>query len=89
MRQLAAEEGISAPALSGHLDRLERAGLIERVRSEDDRRRVALVLTNEGATVFGACGHSARRGSTQRLRDLEPGELGKIEAALEPLRRLL
>ena len=40
LRALAAEEAISAPALSGHVDRLERAGLIVRVRSAVDRRRV-------------------------------------------------
>ena len=34
LRELAAEERISAPALSGHVDRLEKAGLIERVRDE-------------------------------------------------------
>ena len=49
LRELAAEERISAPALSGHVDRLERAGLIERVRSAHDRRRVGLVLSPEGA----------------------------------------
>jgi len=32
LRELAAEERISAPALSGHVDRLESAGLLERVR---------------------------------------------------------
>ena len=42
--QLAAEEGISPPALSGHVDRLERARLLERVRSTEDRRRVGLTL---------------------------------------------
>ena len=40
LAELAAEEGISPPALSGHVDRLEIAGLLERVRSTDDRRRV-------------------------------------------------
>ena len=30
--ELAAEEGISPPALSGNVDRLERAGLLQRVR---------------------------------------------------------
>jgi DNA-binding MarR family transcriptional regulator len=89
LRQLAAEEGISAPALSGHLDRLERAGLIERMRSADDRRRVTLVLTGEGAAVLKRVRALRTTWLTQRLRDLEPDELEKIDAALEPLRRLL
>ena len=45
LAELAAEEGISPPAMSGHVDRLERAGLLERVRSTGDRRRVGLRLT--------------------------------------------
>jgi DNA-binding MarR family transcriptional regulator len=89
LRQLAAEEGISAPALSGHLDRLERAGLIERVRSEDDRRRVDLVLTNDGAAVLKRVRALRTTWLMQRLRELEPEELEAIEAALDPLRRLL
>jgi DNA-binding MarR family transcriptional regulator len=89
LRQLAAEEGISAPALSGHVDRLERAGLIERVRSEDDRRRVGLVLTDEGAAVLKRVRALRTTWLTARLRGLEPEELAAIEAALEPLRRLL
>ena len=48
LRELAAEEGISAPALSGHVDRLEKAGLLARVRDDADRRRVGLELTEEG-----------------------------------------
>ena len=48
LAELAAEEGISPPALSGHIDRLERAELIERVRSSEDRRRVGLRLTDDG-----------------------------------------
>ena len=52
LRELAAEEGISAPALSGHVDRLEKAGLIERVRDDVDRRRVGLTLTDDGAKLL-------------------------------------
>ena len=52
LRELAHAEGISAPSLSAHVDRLETLGLIRRVRSTDDRRRVGLELTPEGrATV--------------------------------------
>ena len=52
LRELAAEERISAPALSGHVDRLEKAGLIARVRDEEDRRRVGLTLTEDGERLL-------------------------------------
>ncbi len=89
LRELASEERISAPALSGHVDRLEKAGLIERTRDGSDRRRVGLTLTDEGARVLKRV--RARRTSwlAGRLKGLEPDELEAIEAALEPLRRLL
>ena len=89
LRELAAEEGISAPALSGYVDRLERAGLIERVRDPDDRRRVGLTLTEEGSRLLRRV--RARRTSwlAERLRELEPEEITAVEAAIEPLMRLL
>src|SRR5918992_5670459 len=46
LAELAAEEGISPPALSGYVDRLERAGLLERVRPSKDRPRVGAPLTD-------------------------------------------
>ncbi|MGH3127261.1 MAG: MarR family winged helix-turn-helix transcriptional regulator, partial [Gaiellaceae bacterium] len=52
LAELAAEEGISPPAMSGHVDRLERAGLLERERSSDDRRRVGLKLTEDGQRLL-------------------------------------
>ena len=89
LRELAAEERISAPALSGHVDRLERAGLIERIRDDVDRRRVGLTLTVEGARLLKRV--RARRTSwlAGRLKGLEPDELEAIETAIEPLRSLL
>ncbi len=89
LRELAAEERISAPALSGHVDRLEKAGLLERTRDDSDRRRVGLSLTEEGARLLKSV--RARRTSwlADRLKGLDPAELEAIEAALEPLGRLL
>ena len=89
LRELAAEERISAPALSGHVDRLEKAGLIERVRDETDRRRVGLVLTEDGARLLKRV--RARRTSwlANRLGGLEPAELEAVEAAIEPLLKIL
>lgn len=89
LAELAAEEGISPPALSGHVDRLERAGLIERVRSTDDRRRVGLRLTEEGARLLRRVRARRTTWLADRLGILEPTELEAIEAAVPALQRLL
>ena len=52
--ELAAREGMSAPGMSGHVDRLEKAGFVRRTRSGEDRRRVGLELTPEGAKTLRA-----------------------------------
>jgi DNA-binding MarR family transcriptional regulator len=89
LAELAAEEGISPPALSGHVDRLERAGLIERVRSTDDRRRVGLRLTDEGSRLLRRVRARRTTWLTDRLGALEPAELEAIEDAIPALQRLL
>jgi DNA-binding MarR family transcriptional regulator len=89
LAELAAEEGISPPALSGHVDRLERAGLIERVRSSQDRRRVGLRLTDEGARLLRSVRTRRTTWLTDRLGTLEPAELRSIEEAIPALQRLL
>ena len=89
LAELAAEEGISPPALSGNVDRLERAGLLQRVRSEHDRRRVGLELTEDGVKLLRRLRARRTTWLTQRLRDLGPEELESIEAAIPALQRLL
>lgn len=89
LRELAAAERISAPALSGHVDRLEKAGLLDRVRDEADRRRVGLALTDEGERLLRRVRARRTTWLAERLRALEGDELTAIEAAIEPLGRLL
>jgi DNA-binding MarR family transcriptional regulator len=89
LAELAAEEGISPPALSGHVDRLEAAGFIERVRSTEDRRRVGLRLTDEGAKLMRRVRARRTTWLAEHLQRLEPPELAAIEAAIPALQRLL
>ena len=89
LRELATEEGISAPALSGHVDRLEKAGLLERVRDEDDRRRVGLSLTQEGERLLKRVRARRTTWLADRLRGLDADDIEAIGAAIEPLGRLL
>jgi DNA-binding MarR family transcriptional regulator len=89
LRQLAAEERISAPALSGHVDRLEKAGLLERVRGDADRRRVGLTLTEEGERLLKRVRARRTTWLADRLRDLDDDHVAAIERAIEPLGQLL
>jgi DNA-binding MarR family transcriptional regulator len=89
LAELAAEEGISPPALSGHVDRLERAGLIERLRSSEDRRRVGLRLTDDGQRLLRRVRARRTTWLAEHLRALDPAELGMIEAAIPALQQLL
>jgi DNA-binding MarR family transcriptional regulator len=89
LAELAAEEGISPPALSGHVDRLEKAGLLERVRSTEDRRRVGLRLTDDGVKLMRRIRARRTTWLAERLRELEPEELERVEAAIPALQRLL
>jgi DNA-binding MarR family transcriptional regulator len=50
-RQLARALAVTPPNLTTWLERLERRGLIARVRSESDRRTQPVMLTPDGATL--------------------------------------
>jgi DNA-binding MarR family transcriptional regulator len=89
VRELAAREGMSAPGMSGHVDRLEGAGFVARVRSADDRRRVGLTVTAEGQRVLRAAKTRRTAWLAKRLKALSPEEREAIEAAIEPLSALL
>jgi DNA-binding MarR family transcriptional regulator len=87
---LATREAMSAPAVSGHLDKLEAAGLIARERAcEGDRRRVGLRVTDAGLQVLAEVRSRRTAWLASRMRDLSEDDLAAIDAVVEPLRRLL
>jgi len=86
--ELAEQERISAPGMSGHLVRLEAAQLIRRERASD-RRRVGLFLTEEGERVLRSVRKKRTAWLAERLERLSPGERKAVEAALPALERLL
>lgn len=87
--ELASLEHISAPTMVKHVDKLEAAGLVERIRnSEGDRRRVELRVTEAGKAFM--LDLRARRTAwlASRLEMLEPKERAAIAAAIEPLQQI-
>jgi DNA-binding MarR family transcriptional regulator len=89
VRELATRERVSAPAMSKHVDRLERDGLVTRTPSADDRRRVGLTLTDEGRRVLRRVRSRRTAWLAGRLKALSDEQLRAIDAAIEPLGELL
>ena len=89
LRELAEQEGISAPSMSGHVDRLEAAGLLRRVRSNDDRRRVGLELTRDGSALLKRVRARRTTWLAARLEQLDDADRARIEEALPALYALL
>ncbi|HEY8029644.1 MAG TPA: MarR family transcriptional regulator [Gaiellaceae bacterium] len=89
LRNLAARQRVSPPAITKHVDRLERDGLVERTQSQADRRRVGLTLTAEGQRLLRRVRSRRTAWLAQRLERLDAAELAAIEAAVEPLFGLL
>lgn len=86
--ELAALEGVSAPAMSGHVKRLERGGLVARVTG-DDRRRVGLAITDEGHRVLRSVRSRRTAWLAARLRELDARELEALDGAIPALEALL
>jgi DNA-binding MarR family transcriptional regulator len=78
--------GRGAPAVSRAVDSLVRAGLVERTQDPDNRRRLALRLTERGREEL-ANQPRAGSGLTLRLERLAQSELRAIERAIEILER--
>jgi MarR family transcriptional regulator for hemolysin len=81
-QELAAAVGIEGPTLTHHLDGLEKAGLIDRIRDPDDRRAVRVELTDAGDKLFQRLAKAAI-GFDKRLRT------GVSDAELDAFRKVL
>ncbi|MGL4290592.1 MAG: MarR family winged helix-turn-helix transcriptional regulator [Phreatobacter sp.] len=84
--ELARQENLRGPTISGHIKTLQSAGLVARTPPDpDDRRRVGLVATPKGHEVIAAMRRRRTDWLAQRLAGLSPEARLAIRAALEPL----
>ena len=86
LNEIAAVVGRGAPAVSRSVDSLVRAGLVERTQDPDNRRRLALRLTQEGREELSS-GPRSSSGLALKLERLAHSELRAIERAIEILER--
>jgi len=86
LNQVAEAVGRGAPAVSRAVDALVRLGLVERQADPDNRRRLALRLTESGHRQLSE-GSSSNRLLKTKLERLAHSELRAIERAIEILER--
>jgi DNA-binding MarR family transcriptional regulator len=86
LNEVAKTIGRGAPAVSRSVDALVRAGLVERAQDPNNRRRLALRLTQEGRDRLSAriAGGSALK---QKFERMAHSELRALERAIEILER--
>lgn len=90
LTELAARQDITTAAMSTLVDRLEDAGFIERLRSESgDRRRVGVRLTPAGEDLLDTVRSRRTAWLATHLAALSPDDLAAIDAAVDPLVRLI
>ena len=87
LNQVAAAVNRGAPAISRAIDTLVRSGLVERQPDPDNRRRLALRLTDSGREAMVRPPVSGG-GLDARLSKLAASELRALERGIEILERL-
>ena len=86
LNQVAKSVGRGAPAVSRSVDSLVRAGLVERTQDPNNRRRLALRLTDAGRNQLDS-GSGAGSALLNKLERLAHSELRAVERAIEILER--
>lgn len=81
--KIAELSGLSTGAVTGVIDRLERAGYVRRVRDPHDRRKVLVEVTVGDVDKFGEVFEVARQAMIEVLEQFDERELEVIERYLK------
>ncbi len=92
VQDLASDAGVAASTATRILDALERREIVVRTRSREDRRSVAVALTERGQTMFAEHRSWARAREREfyaalpgRERELAPDLLQRLAALIDDL----
>ncbi|MHB8986607.1 MAG: MarR family winged helix-turn-helix transcriptional regulator [Eubacteriales bacterium] len=83
--EVAEDTGVSLSAITVLVDRLFKAGLVNRTRDDRDRRLVWLELTDEGEEILQMCRESRNRIIGRYFSQLPEGDIEKLIEIYERL----
>lgn len=84
--ELGKRTGLDSATLTGILDRLETAGLIERRRHPDDRRAIQVCLTDKGSETAKEISEMSLDANNTFLSCLSPDEVSALHGLLNKIR---
>jgi DNA-binding MarR family transcriptional regulator len=84
--EIAARTITVVPGITGLIDRLERAGLVNRVRCETDRRVIFVALADEGTKALAVLDEPLDALHRNLLGHLAPAELEELIRLLDKVR---
>lgn len=86
MTHLAELLDVSVASATGIVDRMEKKGVIERTRSEEDRRVVEVSVTERGEEIFSAMQAERQIRLTQLLSEIKDDDLVALLQGLRAFR---
>ena len=89
LTEMARSVGISQPAMTQLISRMERDGLVTRASAPEDRRAVLVVLSDHGEAVLAERREQRAGVLGELLARLDPADQAAIGAALPALDRLV
>jgi len=87
--ELSARLSLSNSTVSGILDRLEKQGMVERKRSEQDKRAIYVSITPAFTEMHQKFSNWLKDNIEQTMNKGTPEELDKIFVGLDALKKLL
>lgn len=87
--ELADAVSLSRATVTGIVDRLEAAGLVERHRDDKDRRRIAVVPTEQARTLVKDAPTPLQDLFAERLEKLDVKDQARIAGALDEVVRMM
>lgn len=87
-QDLSEKASILRPSLTGILNRLERGGLVMRLKPASDQRRVFIKLTNEGSKLYHKTSQRVAIGFNQLEQEFGLEKMKQLEILLQELTEL-
>lgn len=89
IRQLSSHTNMSPATATTILDRLERNGLVERIRSTKDKRKVHAHLTEKGEEILASAPRPLQESFINKFQDLEEWEQSLLLSSVQRIASMM